>query len=88
MPDINLLPDDLREKEGREIESAKKKPRVFQIDMSHPAKEKMAVPFKTPPKLSLFGRLFSRKAKSAKPWSAPPKIRSNPGAAGAAAWDR
>lgn len=66
MPDINLLPDELREKEGKEIESVKKKPKVVRIDMSAPIREKIEMPIKTPPQPSILGRLFARKAKLAK----------------------
>jgi len=72
MPEINLLPDELREKEQKELESVRKKPKVFKIEMSSPQKEKVKQPLKAS-RPSFFSRLFSRKVKAASPLSSPAK---------------
>ena len=58
MAEINLLPNDLREKEEKEIESVRKKPKFFKVPMSKPKVEKVNSPL-TVPKPSLLSRLFS-----------------------------
>lgn len=65
MPEINLLPDELRQKEQRELESVRKKPKVFNIEMSRPQKEEVKQPLRTS-QPSFFTRLFSKKEKPAK----------------------
>ena len=61
MPEINLLPDDLRQKEKKELESISKKSKVFEVAMSSPGKEKPDQPLKTS-RPSLMSRLFSRQS--------------------------
>jgi len=63
VPEINLLPDELRDKEDRELKSARKKPRLVKIEMSSPKKEAAIQALKTP-KPSLLSRLFSKKTAS------------------------
>ncbi|MAF13487.1 MAG: hypothetical protein CMI53_01165 [Parcubacteria group bacterium] len=65
MPEINLLPDELRDKEQKELKSASKKPKVFSIPMSSPTKESVEQPLKTS-RPSLLSRLFSKKTKGPK----------------------
>lgn len=72
MPEINLLPDELRQKEQRELESVRKKPKVFNIEMSRPQKEEVKQPLRTS-QPSFFTRLFSKKEKPAKVLSKDPK---------------
>ncbi|MDD2807448.1 MAG: hypothetical protein PHW95_02945 [Patescibacteria group bacterium] len=56
MPEINLLPNELREKEEKELGS-KKKSKNFSVSLSSPQKEKTEAPL-TAPKFSLLSRLF------------------------------
>ena len=72
MPEINLLPDELRDKEEKELESIRKKPKRISIEMSSPQKEKIDQPLRaaTP---SLLSRLFARKTTPAKPLPAEPE---------------
>ncbi len=69
MTEINLLPDDLREKESKELKSVRKEPKVFNIEMSSPAKTEARPPLKVP-KPSLLSRLFAKNIKSNKPTAA------------------
>jgi len=71
VPEINLLPDELREKEEKELRAVRKKPRVVKIEMSKPSKEKTKPPLKTS-RPSLLSRLFARKVKPAEPMPAEP----------------
>jgi len=64
MPDINLLPDELREKEEKELKSVRKKPKVIKVAMSSPAKDQVEQPLKRS-KPSLLSRLFFKKVKLA-----------------------
>ncbi|MFA5029189.1 MAG: hypothetical protein WC518_00365 [Patescibacteria group bacterium] len=41
MPNINLLPEDLREKETKELEKLAKQPKVLQVELTEPEKEKL-----------------------------------------------
>lgn len=66
MPEINLLPDELRGKENKELKSAQKRPSEFRIEMASPAKEKTAPPLKEF-KPSLLSRLFDKKLSSTQP---------------------
>lgn len=59
MPEINLLPNELREKEEKEIGSTKKKARSFSVPLSSPQREKSEMPL-TAPRSSLLSRLFYR----------------------------
>lgn len=68
MAEINLLPDELREKEKKELESVRKKPKRFEIEVSRPQKEKVKLPFKVSPP-SLLSRLFAKKVAVAPPLS-------------------
>ncbi|HLC90060.1 MAG TPA: hypothetical protein VJG65_03805 [Patescibacteria group bacterium] len=70
MADINLLPDELREKEERELKSAQKRPKSFDLSMSEPP-----VPVKEPPKKSdsVFSKIFAKKEKPMAPLN-PDKI--------------
>lgn len=60
MPEINLLPDELRGKEEKELDSARKKPKDVSVSMSAPEKEKINQPLKTP-RSSVLSRLFAKK---------------------------
>lgn len=60
MPEINLLPGELRGKEEKELETAHKIPRVVKIEMSKPAKKEGPGP-------SFLRRLFSRQPKKSSP---------------------
>ncbi len=53
-----MLPDELRAKEGKELEIVKKNPQEAKIELSQPSKDKPAKPAKPP----FWSRLFSRKA--------------------------
>ena len=65
MGNINLLPEELREKEQKEIEAVSKKPKTIEIKLSTPSSEsKLLEPVR--PKPSLFSRLFFRKKISSK----------------------
>ncbi|PIY78613.1 MAG: hypothetical protein COY82_01530, partial [Parcubacteria group bacterium CG_4_10_14_0_8_um_filter_35_7] len=48
MSDINLLPEELRKKEEKEIQDARKKPRIFEIIMKEPEEEKEKEKIKGP----------------------------------------
>ena len=65
MPDINLLPEELKEKEAKELFSAKKKQHKVKIELSNPQKEKVEAPLYTP-KSSLLSRLFAANIPSGK----------------------
>ena len=62
MADINLLPEELRKKEQKEIETVRKKPRVLKIKTTTPPKLK---PRKEPkkPKKPFWKNLFAKKTK-------------------------
>lgn len=66
MTEINLLPDELRGKENKELKSAQKKPSEFKIEMANPAKEKATPPLKEF-KPSILSRLFAKKLEPAQP---------------------
>src|SRR3989344_332897 len=70
MTDINLLPEELREKEEKERESVRKQPKIIRIPLSSPTGEKNTQPL-TQAKPSLLSRLFSRKTVAGKPIAAP-----------------
>ncbi|MFA6255492.1 MAG: hypothetical protein WC675_05755 [Patescibacteria group bacterium] len=71
MPEINLLPDELRGKENKELKSAQKKPSEFKVEMASPAKEKATPPLKEF-KPSLLSRLFAKKLEPAQTPTASP----------------
>ncbi|NUM25535.1 MAG: hypothetical protein HUU49_02805 [Candidatus Buchananbacteria bacterium] len=60
MPEINLLPDDLRAREKKELEAVRKKPKIFSVSMSSPTSNKITQPLKAS-KPSLMSRLFAKK---------------------------
>lgn len=64
MAEINLLPDELREKEARELEAVRKKPKLFKVEMSSPTKEKVTQPLRIS-QPSLLSRLFAKKLRPA-----------------------
>ncbi len=70
MPEINLLPDDLRNKEKKELESVHKKPKIFSVAMSSPPKETVAQPLQSA-QPSLLSRLFAKKIEKPKMSTAP-----------------
>ena len=59
MPEINLLPDDLRRKESKQLDSAKKRPSGFNIKFHEPEKE-IKVKSNKP---SFFSKLFAPRPK-------------------------
>lgn len=60
MTEINLLPDELRDREHKELKSARKQPKSFGISMSNPKSEKIDQPLSTA-RPSLLSRLFATK---------------------------
>ena len=67
MADINLLPEELREKEKKELEATGKQGRASAMKMSQPAVES-PVPVKpAAPKQPFWGRIFGHKNKPAQP---------------------
>lgn len=86
MADINLLPEELREKEKKEIEAAGKQGRASAMKMSQPRPEPLEPTKPARPRLSLWAR-FGGKKKAVTPKPAPvvtvqpasPKSRSEPG---------
>jgi len=62
MPEINLLPDELRGKEEKELKSVRKKPKRIRIDMSSPKRDVVEQPLKQS-RPSLISRLFTKKTK-------------------------
>ena len=62
MPDINLLPDELRGKEEKELKSVRKKPKRIRIEMSSPQRDVVEQPLKQS-RPSLISRLFTKKTK-------------------------
>ena len=77
--DINLLPEEFRDKERKEIEAQRKKPKVIRIAMTSPPADRTAqVP--DAPKPSLLSRLFSARSGTATPL--PPKPSEKSEAAG------
>lgn len=75
MGNINLLPEELREKERKELEAVKKKPKVIKIEMTSPPPEFKPKPLKKP-RPSLLSRLFAQKITPPKPISAPPPAKA------------
>src|SRR3989344_3562417 len=76
MADINLLPEELREKEEKELKSFQKPPKLIRIPMSSPAGQKTTSSL-TQAKPSLLSRLFSRKTVAGKP-IVPPEAPASP----------
>lgn len=72
MPEINLLPDDLRDKERKELNSARKTPKVVNVQMSSPQRDVAKQPLRGA-KPSLVARMFSRKTKKAAPLPVDPE---------------
>lgn len=74
MGEINLLPEEFREKEEKELAAIKKLAKVVKIEMTSPAK---AAEPKLPeqPKPSLLSRLFFKKTASAKPIMPSPPLK-------------
>lgn len=62
MGEINLLPDELRGKEEKELRSVRKKPKRIRIDMSSPERDIVEQPLKRA-RPSLMSRLFTKKTK-------------------------
>lgn len=62
MPDINLLPDELRDKEEKELRAVRKKPKRIRIEMSSPQRDVVEQPLKQS-RPSLMSRLFTKKTK-------------------------
>ena len=75
MAEINLLPDELREKEQRELKSVHRKPKVIKIGMSSPEIERVEQSLKTS-RPSLLSRLFAKKVKPGQPISSAPETES------------
>ena len=75
MGDINLLPEELREKEKRELESVQKLPKKVRIEMTSPTPEAKPQPLKQP-KPSLMSRLFAKKIKPTKPIKPIPTLKA------------
>ena len=71
MADINLLPEELREKEKKELEAAGKQGRASAMKMSQPPVEPPAPAKPAPPAPSLWGRIFTKKHKPVKPKPVP-----------------
>ncbi|MBI5765851.1 hypothetical protein HZA71_01325 [Candidatus Falkowbacteria bacterium] len=67
MPNINLLPEDLREKEAREIKKLAKKPRVFEIGLSQPKREQLSALKEIVPKKSFWPKFFKPEARPSPP---------------------
>ena len=82
MPNINLLPEDLRGKEQKELENAAKKPKIFEIELNNPAKDTMFGTESDKAKKSLWSKIFGSKEKIKTPPplnNLPPRQQSNPG---------
>lgn len=62
MGEINLLPDELRDKEEKELKSIRKKSKRIQINMSSPKRDVTRQPLKRS-RPSLMSRLFDKKTK-------------------------
>ena len=71
MADINLLPEELREKEKKELETAGKQGQASVMKMSQPVAEPSLPAKAVPPKQPFWGRVFVGKNKPAKPKPAP-----------------
>ncbi|MBI3290686.1 hypothetical protein HYZ76_00220 [Candidatus Falkowbacteria bacterium] len=71
MAEINLLPDELRDKERKELKSVRSSPKQFRIEMSSPEKSSSDQPLKVS-RPSLLSRLFSRKLEKPKPLAPEP----------------
>ncbi len=61
MPDINLLPNDQRQREAKELKREAKKPKVFEIELSNPAKDKPVGSDSDKQKRSIWSRIFGVK---------------------------
>ena len=59
---INLLPEDMRERERKEAMRAANRPKVFTVELSPVGKAKPPVPIQ-PPKESLWAKIFGSKRK-------------------------
>ncbi len=73
MPEINLLPDEFRKREQKEIESARKKPKVITIEMSAPNSDRPHQAMLTPHP-SLLSRLFAKRSTPPKPLPVSPEV--------------
>ncbi len=73
MPEINLLPDEFRKREQKEIESARKKPKVVTIEMSAPNSDRPHQAMRTP-QPSLLSRLFAKRSTPPKPLPVRPEV--------------
>jgi hypothetical protein len=62
MASINLLPEQMRERERKEIKRASKKPKIFDVELSRAKKEKPISSIR-PPKKSLWKVIFGKKKK-------------------------
>lgn len=65
MAEINLLPEDLRKREEKEIRKLAKKPKVFKIELSQPGKNRQSDLVSSRPKPSLWSRIFGTRPRSA-----------------------
>lgn len=64
MANINLLPEQMRDKEKKEMLKAAKQPKIFSVDLSPGKKEKPLAPIKpSKPKRSLWSEIFGGKVK-------------------------
>ncbi|MFA5021888.1 MAG: hypothetical protein WC508_02330 [Patescibacteria group bacterium] len=72
MAEINLLPSDLREKEQKELETARKKSRPVNIELTNPKIEKLKEPAYAAPRQSILSRLFAKKIETPKSLSSFP----------------
>ncbi|MFA5047481.1 MAG: hypothetical protein WC516_00400 [Patescibacteria group bacterium] len=82
MPDINLLPEDLRIKEQKELEKAAKRPKIFEVELNNPIKDPMFAKESDKTKKSFWAKLFGTKEKTKVPTvlnNLPPSQQSNPG---------
>ena len=75
MAEINLLPDELREKEQKELKSVHRKPKLIRIGMSSPERDRVEQSLKAP-RPSLLSRLFAKKVKPGQPISSAPETAS------------
>lgn len=85
MSDINLLPENMREKERRELAKAANRPKVFSVELSAAPKSR-PLPTVKPPKdkRSIWNRWFGKKGKSAVNIASPASLPSyQPGMRGA-----
>ena len=63
---INLLPEEMRDKERREAMKAARRPKIFTVELSPGGKAKLPAPIQ-PPRESFWAKLFSRKKKPPRP---------------------